>query len=112
MTTKEFYDRHISLLAEGNPDALVDHDYRDDATMILLVTNEPQYVHGKEALKGMFKWYLENIYRGFISTEKLALSEDSIFLEGTIDTANGPAKVYDAIYLKDGQIYRHYSGLK
>jgi hypothetical protein len=56
--------------------------------------------------------YLTYIYRGFISTEKLAITEDSIFLEATINTANGPSKVYDALYMKDGKIFRHFSGLK
>jgi hypothetical protein len=112
MTTQEFYDNHLKLLEGNDADALVDHDYHDDAVMILHVADAPIYVTGKEEVRKQLDDYLKNIYRGFISTEKLALTDDSIFLEGTINTAYGPAKVYDALYLKDGKIFRHYSGLK
>ena len=112
MDTKAFYDNHLALLANKDANELVEHDYHDEAEMILLVADEPIYVKGKEALKKQLGDYINYIYRGFISTEKLATTEDSIFLEATINTANGPAKVYDALYLKDGKIYRHYSGVK
>lgn len=112
MTTQEFYDNHLKLLADNDADALVEHDYHDDAVMILHVAEEPMYVTGKDAIKNQLEGYLKYVYRGFVSTEKLALTDDSIFLEATIDTANGPSKVYDALYLKDGKIFRHYSGLK
>jgi hypothetical protein len=112
MTNQEFYDNHLVLLANKDVNELVEHDYHDDAVMILLVAEEPIYVYGKEALKVQLGDYLENIYRGFISTEKLAITEDSIHLEATIMTAWGESKVYDALYLKDGKIFRHYSGLK
>jgi hypothetical protein len=112
MTNQEFYDNHLVLLDNNDVNELVDHDYHDDAVMILLVAEEPIYVYGKEALKQQLGDYLTNIYRGFISTEKLAITEDSIHLEATINTAWGPSKVYDALFLKDGKIFRHYSGLK
>lgn len=112
MDNKAFYDNHLVLLANKDANELVEHDYHDDAVMILMVEAEPIYVVGKEALKGQLSFYIDNIYRGFISTEKLAITEDSIFLEATIDTVGGPAKVYDALYMKDGKIFRHYSGVK
>ncbi|CAN5456155.1 hypothetical protein BH09BAC4_BH09BAC4_31540 [soil metagenome] len=112
MDTKAFYDYHLVLLANKDANELVEHDYHDDAEMILLVADEPIHIKGKEALKKQLGDYIEYIYRGFISTEKLATTDDSIFLEATINTTNGPAKVYDALYLKDGKILRHYSGLK
>lgn len=112
MTTQEFYENHLKLLEGNDAIELVEHDYHDDATMILLVAEQPIYVIGKEALKVQLDDYLKNIYRGFISTEKLAITDDSIFLEATIQTAFGPSKVYDALFMKDGKIYRHYSGVK
>jgi hypothetical protein len=112
MTNQEFYENHLVLLANKDVNELVEHDYHDDAVMILLVAEEPIYVYGKEALKVQLGDYIENIYRGFVSTEKLAITEDSIHLEATIMTAWGESKVYDALYLKDGKIFRHYSGVK
>jgi hypothetical protein len=112
MTNREFYDNHIKLLAENDVNALVEHDYHEDAIMILHVAEEPIILNGKEALVKQLGDYLTYIYRGFISTEKLAITEDSIFLEATINTTNGPSKVYDALYMKDGKIFRHFSGLK
>jgi hypothetical protein len=112
MTNQEFYDNHLVLLDKNDVNELVDHDYHDDAEMILLVAEEPIYVKGKEALKVQLGDYLNNIYRGFVSTQKLAITDDSIHLEATIMTAWGESKVYDALYMKDGKIFRHYSGLK
>lgn len=112
MSFKPFFDNHIELLAKGDVDALVENDYCDDAVMILLVADEPAVVAGKEALKGQLGFYLENIYRGFVSVEKYAENEDSLFFEATIKTTTGQAKVYDALYMKDGKIFRHYSGAK
>jgi ketosteroid isomerase-like protein len=112
MTNQEFYENHIKLLEDNDVDALVEHDYHKDALMILFVAPEPIQIKGKEALKKQLGEYLKYIYRGFVSTEKLAITDDCIFLEATINTTNGPSKVYDALYLKDGKIFRHFSGLK
>ena len=112
MTTQEFYNQHLRLLEERDVEKIVDLDYHEDATMLILTGDEPRIVHGKPAIKELFTGYLEYVYRGFVSTEKLALSEDSIFLEATIDTVNGHLKVYDGLYLKDGKIFRHFTGIK
>jgi hypothetical protein len=112
MNNNEFYENHLKLLEKNDADLLVEHDYHDDAEMILFVMPEPIFIKGKEALKKQLGDYMSYIYRGFVSTEKLAITDDSIFLEATINTANGESKVYDALYMKDNKIYRHYSGLK
>lgn len=112
MNLKEFYDNHIELLKVGDVNAMVDHDYHDGAVMILLAGDKPVYVKGKDELKRQMGYYLKNIYRGFLSTDVFAQTEDSLFFEATIDTVNGPSKVFDALYMKDGKIFRHYSGLK
>jgi len=112
MSYKEFYDNHIRLLAERDAKLLVDNDYHDDAVMILHVQDQPIIANGKEAITGQMDMYIKYIYKGFISTEKYAETEDSIFFEATIDTVNGPSKVYDALYMKGNKIFRHYSGIK
>lgn len=112
MNMKEFYNNHIDLLKKGDVNALVDHDYHEDAEMLLLAQEEPIIIKGKDALKIQLDYYINNIYRGMVSTEKFIESEDSMFFEAVIDTVFGHSKVYDALYMKDGKIYRHYSGVR
>lgn len=112
MNLQEFVDGHVRLLAEGDAARLVDHDYHDQAAMILMIGGEPLYIQGKDALKAQFGYYLEHIYRGLVSIESMGMLEDAICLEATIATASGPARVWDALYLKDGKIFRHFSGLR
>lgn len=109
---QKFIDNHVKLLSEGDADKLVENDYHDDAVMVLMLAEEGQIVTGKEALKTQFDMYLKNIYRGFVSLQKLGISDDSICVEATINTTEGETQVWDALYMKDGKIFRHYSGLK
>ncbi|KAA0993062.1 nuclear transport factor 2 family protein [Dyadobacter aurulentus] len=109
---KAFYDEQVALLAARNADDLVDKHYADDAEMVVLSGEEPIVVKGSDALKNLFSSYLEYVYRGFISTEKFASTDDSLMFEATIDTVNGPVRIYDAMVLKDGKIVKHYSGVK
>lgn len=112
MTNQEFYENHIKLLANNDASELVESDYHEEALMILFVAEEPIIVKGKDELKVQLENYLSYVYRGFISTEKLEITDDCIFLEATINTTNGISKVYDALHMKDGKIFRHFSGLK
>jgi hypothetical protein len=112
MSNQEFYENHIRLLANNDANELVENDYHEDAQMILFVAEEPVVITGKDELKIQLGNYLSYVYRGFISTEKLKITDDAIFLEATINTTNGISKVYDALYMKDGKIFRHFSGLK
>ena len=111
MKHKAFYERHIALLADGDVVRLVDTDYHDDAVMILLAKDDAEVIRGKDRLKQVLGAYLEFVYRGFVSTEKYGESEDSLAFEATIRTATGTERVYDAMQLKDGKIFRHYSGV-
>jgi hypothetical protein len=109
---KAFYDEQVALLAARNADELIEKHYAVDAEMIVLSGPEPIIAKGAEAIRSLFSGYLEFVYRGFISTEKFATTDDSIMFEATIDTVNGPTRIYDAMLLRDGKIIRHYSGLK
>ena len=111
MDFKKFLDNHIRLLSEGDVGALVESDYHEDAVMILMLGDTGQVISGKDALKVQFDMYLKNIYRGFISLQKLVTFEDSICLEARINTSGGEANVWDALYMKNGKIFRHYSGM-
>ena len=113
MDMKAFYDEQLSLLKDADAGALVEQHYAEDAIMVVNSQEEPVIVQGHEALRGLFSNYLENVYRGFVSTEKYVHTDDSIFFEATIDTAFGQLKVYDVLILNaDGKIQRHYSGVK
>ncbi len=112
MSFQSFIDTHLKLLAEGDAGRMVDNDYHEDAVMVLLVEPGGQVIRGKDALKGQLGYYLQNIYRGFVSMQKLCMTEDSIVLEATINTVNGESKVWDAMHMKDGKILRHYSGVR
>ncbi len=107
-----FVKKHLDLLAAGDANALVDNDYHENAVMVLMVSDTPQVISGKPALKQLFAMYLRDIYRGLVTMKKLGLSDDSICLEATIMTTGGESGVWDALYMKDGKILRHYSGLK
>lgn len=109
---KLFYEEQIELLAAKNGAALVEAHYADDAEMIVNTGIEPIFAKGKTGLTQLFDYYLTNVYRGFISTEKFAATNDSIMFEATIDTVNGPLKVYDCMYLVNGKVERHFSGVK
>lgn len=107
-----FVKRHLELLASGDANALVDNDYHEKAAMILMIGDTPRIIEGKPALKELFTVYLRDIYRGLVTMKKLEHTDDSICLEAVIMTSGGEAGVYDALYMKDGKIYRHFSGLK
>lgn len=109
---KAFYDEQIELLAKQDGAALVEAHYAEDAVMIVISGDEPIIAKGKTEITGLFDYYLGQVYRGFLSTEKFATTDDSIMFEATIDTANGPLKVYDSMYITDGKIVRHFSGIK
>lgn len=107
-----FVTKHVELLAAGDASALVDNDYHENAVMVLMVNDAPQVIAGKAALKQLFTMYLRDIYRGLVAMRKLGVHDDSICLEATIMTSGGECGVWDALYMKDGKIFRHYSGLK
>lgn len=112
MMYKDFYNRHVELLAKKDANLLVENDYHDQAVMILLVGDEAQIISGKPALKQVLGNYLEFIYRGFVSTEKYAEIDDGLAFEATIKTNAGTAQVYDSLVMKDGKIFRHFSGMR
>lgn len=112
MDKQAFYNEQLEFLAVKNPNGLVESHYSDDAEMIILSGETPLIVKGKEELKKLFDGYITYVYRGFLSTEKFVTTDDSIVFEATINTVNGPLKVYDSMFLKDGKIFRHYSGAK
>lgn len=111
MDGKKFYEEHLEMIAAKDVAKIVETHYNDDAQMYLLTGDEPKIINGKDEISNLFTGYLEYVFRGFVSTEKFVTSEDSLFFEATIDTVNGRTRVYDAMYMKNGKIFRHYSGI-
>ncbi len=112
MDAQNFYNEQLEMLADRDVAKLVETHYNDDAQMLLLTADEPMTAKGKEEIANLFSNYLEYVFRGFVSTEKfITNNEDSLFFEATIDTVNGHVRVYDALYLRDGKISRHFSGI-
>lgn len=112
MDKQTFYNEQLDFLAAQDAQGLVDSHYAEGAEMIILSGETPLIVKGKEELKKLFDGYISYVYRGFVSTEKFVATDDSIVFEATINTVNGPLKVYDSMYLENGKILRHYSGTK
>lgn len=111
MDAQKFYNEQLEMLAAKDVAKIVETHYNDDAQMLLLTGDEPMTAKGKTEITTLFTNYLEYVFRGFVSTEKFISNEDSIFFEATIDTVNGHIRVYDALYLRDGKILRHFSGV-
>ena len=106
---QQFYAEQLDYLARKDVDGLIDHHYNDDA----LLVGFDWTVRGRDALKTHFRGYLQML--GFIevvSTDKFKDTGDTLFLEATVKTALGTAKVYDALVLRDGKIAYHFTGVK
>jgi len=110
--SKVFFNKQLDWLAKGDVNGLVEAQYADNAVMIVNSNEEPVIAEGKEAIKGLFSYYLENFYRGFVSVEKYVETEDSVFFEATINTVAGELRVYDVFILENGKAVRHFSGVK
>ncbi len=114
MTDKRaLYENQLKYIIAGDADALIDNNYDNDATLINISQDPPIIISGAKALKEYFKIYLQNL-QGLkvVSTDKFVETDDSIFFEATIETNAVTGVVYDAFYLKNGKIFRHYSGVK
>lgn len=69
-------------------------------------------VQGHAAIREHFEGYLERLGRLKLkSTDKFTETEDAIFLEATITTQLGEARVYDVFLLRDGKATHHFNGV-
>jgi len=106
----QFYQRHLSYFYNKDVDGLVAGDYNEDAVLITFDFN----VKGHAAIKQVFHGYLDMIGDLKVkSTDKFTETEDTIFLEATLETSkSGERRVYDAFVLKNGKISYHFTGVK
>ena len=106
----KFYERHLGYFYAKDVDGLVENDYNKDAVLISFDFT----VRGHEALKGIFRAYLDMIGDMEVkSTDNFTETEDTIFLEATLETSKlGERKVYDVFVLRDGKISYHFTGVR
>jgi len=105
---KAFYDRQIEFLAKPDVEGLIHNQYTETAELLSF----QNHIVGTANLIEYFKGYIAGL--GFIkllSTDKYAGGDDSLMFEATVETAGGIARVYDAWYLRDGKIQKHFTGL-
>jgi ketosteroid isomerase-like protein len=105
---RQFYERQLAYLRANDVDGLIDQHYHDDAVLIRFDLT----VRGRGALKTYFRAYLQQLdCLELISTDHFTETGDAVFLEATMKTALGTARVYDAFVLRDGKITHHFAGV-
>ena len=116
MTPREVFDRQIEYIQSKSVEALIDNNYNEDAELISLV-GEPFVVKGAANLKTHFTNYLGQAgdFQN-IELTKVVETADTIAIEaGVTLNQNGQlinVNVYDAFYLENGKIARHFTGMK
>ena len=104
---KAFYQRQIAALEARDMEALM-RQYHSDATMIGFDFT----VMGQAAIRKHLEGYLERLGTLKLkSTDKFTETEDAIFLEATITSRLGEARVYDVFLLRDGKATHHFTGV-
>ena len=106
---RDFYLRQLDFLDKKDVEGLIHNQYTEDATLL----NFDYYIKGTDALIEYFKGYIAGLgYIKLLSTDKYTEGDDSLYFEATVETAGGIAQVYDVFVMRDGKIWRHFSGLR
>jgi len=104
---KAFYAEHVAMLDAHDFDQLVKTHYCEDA----IVMSNDYIVHGHEELFKHFAKYTGLMaHLNVVTTDKWVESENTFAFEATAHTQWGLGKVHDAFVLRDGRIYRHFTG--
>ncbi len=104
----DFYMDQIRFCETIDLEGIRSH-YTEDAQVLSF----NYQIFGRDAIVKHFDNYLHNIVKGvkLKSTDQYLDTDDSVYLEGTLTTDAGEAKVYDIFTMKDGLIHRHFTGL-
>ena len=104
---KAFYEEHVRFLDARDFERLVETHYAKDA----IVMSAGYIVIGHEQLFRHFAKYSGLMaHLSVISTDKWIESEHTFAFEATSHTQWGLSRVHDAFVLRDGLIYRHFTG--
>ena len=113
---QDLFERQLKYLRSREVNKLIDENYNENAELLSVVA-EPFVVKGKTALKSHFKNYLDNLGEfKEVQLEKIITTDDCLSIEAKVNLDQKgtiiKVSVYDAFYLENGKISRHFTGLK
>jgi hypothetical protein len=104
---RRFYAEHVAYLDARDHVGLVETHYREDA----IVMSVDYVVVGRAELLVHFAKYAGLMaHLDVVTTDKWTESESTFAFEATARTQWGLSRVHDAFVLRDGRIYRHFTG--
>jgi hypothetical protein len=104
---KRFYAEHVAYLDARDHEGLVWSHYCEDA---MVLSTEYIVIGHKELLKHFAKYAGLMAHLNVVTTDKWIESENTFAFEATARTQWGLSRVHDAFVLRDGKIYRHFTG--
>jgi hypothetical protein len=105
---RAFVEQQIRFLLDKDPDALIDNQYNEHATLV----TPNVVVRGRDDLKRYFHGYIEALgHLELVSMDKFVETGDTILFEATVRSQLGEARVYDALVLSEGKIDYHFAGV-
>lgn len=104
---KKFYLEQLGYVGTADIDGLLKNHYHEDAVMVTF----DGVRKGHKELREYYEHTFASIGQiTFMATDFFAETEDSIIFKATItDSKRGTVKADNALFLKDGKIYRHLS---
>jgi hypothetical protein len=108
----KFLEAHLTSIAAGKIDEMVDRDYAENAVLITFFngfqTPAPLTIKGREAIKKFFHEYLNLIGTINVKSLNLTETEDTIFFQATFTCNLGLVTVGDAWTIQNSQIVYHF----
>lgn len=102
-----FFRQQIRCLEAGDMDGLMGQ-YHEDAVLLTFGA----VVRGRVAIGEFLRDYLGHLGAFTLrSTDRFVDSGDAVFVEATVLSDLGEARVYDAFVLRDGKATHHFAGV-
>jgi len=104
---KEFYLKQLSYIGAADIDGILANHYHEDAVMVTFDGVRKGHKELREYYENTFATIGEITY---MATDFFCETEDSIIFKSTLtDSKRGTVKADNALFLKDGKIFRHLS---
>jgi hypothetical protein len=103
---EELFQKHIDFVSKGDIDGLMANNYHDDVEMVTFEF----ILKGKEAIAKYMKEDAPKITGQILgmSLDYFTATDDLILFKASVKTEKfGIIKSDDALYLKDGKVFRH-----
>jgi len=103
---EDFFKKHIEYVSKGDIDGLIANNYHEEAEMVTF----DFVLKGKEQIK---KYLKEDSPKETgqvlgMDLDYFVATDDTILFKASVRTEKfGTIKADDALYLKDGKIFRH-----